>query len=151
MIVGTGDPVLASQLKELSALHSDKFSFVEAYNNELAHLVEAGSDFFLMPSEFEPCGLNQIYSMAYGTLPIVRSVGGLKDSVNDYDQDPEIATGFAFEEPTPQALLAVLHRSLLLYAQNPAEIKRVQLYAMQQDFSWEDAAKEYLTMYHSAF
>jgi starch synthase len=151
VIVGTGDPVLASQLKELSALHSDKFSFVEAYNNELAHLVEAGSDFFLMPSEFEPCGLNQIYSMAYGTLPIVRSVGGLKDSVNDYDQDPEIATGFAFEEPTPQALLAVLHRSLLLYAQNPAEIKRVQLYAMQQDFSWEDAAKEYLTMYHSAF
>ncbi len=85
MIVGTGDPVLASQLKELSALHSDKFSFVEAYNNELAHLVETGSDFFLMPSEFEPCGLNQIYSMAYGTLPIVRSVGGLKDSVNDYD------------------------------------------------------------------
>ncbi len=76
VIVGTGDPVLASQLKEISALHADKFAFVEAYDNELAHLVEAGSDFFLMPSEFEPCGLNQIYSMAYGTLPIVRGVGG---------------------------------------------------------------------------
>ncbi|MFL7048308.1 starch synthase, partial [Vibrio cyclitrophicus] len=73
------------------------------------------------------------------------------DSVNDYDEDSEVATGFAFEEPTPQALLAVLHRSLLLYAQTPSEIKRVQLYAMQQDFSWEDAAKEYLAMYHTAF
>ncbi|UTT85076.1 glycogen synthase GlgA [Vibrio pelagius] len=151
VIVGTGDPVLASQLKELSALHSEKFSFVEAYNNELAHLVEAGSDFFLMPSEFEPCGLNQIYSMAYGTLPIVRSVGGLKDSVNHYDDNPEQATGFAFKEPTPQALLSVLHRSLLLYAQKPAEVRRVQLYAMQQNFCWEDAARSYLDMYHTAF
>ncbi|MEF1230679.1 glycosyltransferase, partial [Vibrio fortis] len=149
VIVGTGDPLLASQLKELSALHSEKFSFVEAYNNELAHLVEAGSDFFLMPSEFEPCGLNQIYSMAYGTLPIVRSVGGLKDSVNHYDDNPELATGFAFSEPTPQALLSVLHRSLLLYAQKPAEVRRVQLYAMQQNFCWEDAAKSYLEMYHT--
>ena len=78
-------------------------------------------------------------------------MGGLKDSVNDYDQNPEVAIGFAFDEPTPQALLAVLHRSLLLYAQNLFEIKRVQLYAMQQDFSWQDAAKEYLAMYHSAF
>lgn len=151
VIVGTGDPVLASQLKELSALHSDKFSFVEAYNNELAHLVEAGSDFFLMPSEFEPCGLNQIYSMAYGTLPIVRSVGGLKDSVNHYDDNPEQATGFAFKEPTPQALLSVLHRSLLLYAQKPAEVRRVQLHAMQQNFCWEDAARSYIDMYHTAF
>ncbi|MGF1753717.1 glycogen synthase GlgA [Vibrio makurazakiensis] len=151
VIVGTGDPVLASQLAEISAKHSDKFAFVEAYNNKLAHLVEAASDFFLMPSEFEPCGLNQIYSMAYGTLPIVRAVGGLKDSVNDYDENSEIATGFAFSEPTPEALLLVLMRSLLLYAQHPSEIRRVQLYAMQQNFSWEAAAKEYLAMYQTAF
>ncbi|MBW3696608.1 glycogen synthase GlgA [Vibrio sp. T187] len=151
VVVGTGDPVLASQLKEVAAMHSDKFAFIEAYNNDLAHLVEAGSDFFLMPSEFEPCGLNQIYSMAYGTLPIVRAVGGLKDSVNNYDETPEVATGFSFIEPTPEALLIVLLRSLLLYAQSPAEIKRLQLYAMQQDFSWDDAAKEYLSMYQTAF
>ncbi|MFA0569705.1 glycogen synthase GlgA [Vibrio gallaecicus] len=151
VIVGTGDPVLASQLKELAAKNSDKFAFIEAYSNKFAHLVEAGSDFFLMPSEFEPCGLNQIYSMAYGTLPIVRSVGGLKDSVNDYDENSELATGFAFNEPTPSELLNVLHRSLLLYAQNPQEIKRVQLYAMQQNFSWEQAAEEYLDMYRTAF
>ncbi|RTZ15751.1 glycogen synthase GlgA [Vibrio aquaticus] len=150
VIVGTGDPVLASQLKEIEALHSDKFSFVEAYSNELAHLVEAGSDFFLMPSEFEPCGLNQIYSMAYGTLPIVRGVGGLRDSVNDYDEDPDNATGFVFDAPEPAALLNVLQRSLLLYAQQPNEIKRVQLYAMGQNFCWNKAADEYLALYHSA-
>lgn len=150
VIVGTGDPVLASRLKEVEALYSDKFKFVEAYDNGLAHLVEAGSDFFLMPSEFEPCGLNQIYSMAYGTLPIVRGVGGLKDSVSDYDVDPNIATGFVFDEPEPVALLLTLQRSLLLYAQQPNEVKRVQLYAMSQNFCWSKAADEYLSLYHSA-
>jgi starch synthase len=148
--VGTGDPVLASQLKEIAAKHSDKFAFVEAYSNELAHLVEAGADFFIMPSEFEPCGLNQIYSMAYGTLPIVRGVGGLRDSVNDYDADPQNATGFVFDKPEPYALLTVLQRSLLLYAQQPNEVKRVQLYAMGQNFCWNKAADEYLELYHTA-
>ncbi|WP_210447875.1 glycogen synthase GlgA [Vibrio crassostreae] len=151
VVVGTGEPALSSQLRELSKINADKFAFVEAYNNELAHLVEAGSDFFLMPSEFEPCGLNQIYSMAYGTLPIVRSVGGLKDTVHHYDDNPEVATGFAFEQPTPQALLTVLHRSLLLYTQNPNEIKRVQLHAMKQRFTWESAARSYLKMYRTTF
>lgn len=150
VIVGTGDPVLAAQLKEVSAQFSDKFVFVEAYDNELAHLVEAGSDFFLMPSEFEPCGLNQIYSMAYGTLPIVRGVGGLKDSVSDYDVDPSSATGFVFNDPTPQALLLVMLRALLLYSQNMTEVRRVQLYAMQKDFCWHKAAQEYLALYRDA-
>ncbi|MER2497177.1 glycogen synthase GlgA [Vibrio neptunius] len=150
VIVGTGDPVLASKLKDIEALHSDKFKFIEAYDNELAHLVEAGSDFFLMPSEFEPCGLNQIYSMAYGTLPIVRGVGGLKDSVNDYDADPETASGFVFHLPEPKELLLTLQRSLLLFAQQPNELKRVQLHAMQQDFCWDKSADEYLSLYLSA-
>lgn len=150
VIVGTGDPVLAAQLKEIEALHSDKFVFVEAYDNDLAHLVEAGSDFFIMPSEFEPCGLNQIYSMAYGTLPIVRGVGGLRDSVNDYDEGPNTATGFVFQQPEPSELLNVLQRSLLLYAQQPNEVKRVQLYAMEQNFCWSKAAEEYINLYRSA-
>lgn len=150
VIVGTGDPMLASHLKALSATHSDKFAFIEAYDEELAHLVEAGSDFFLMPSEFEPCGLNQIYSMAYGTLPIVRGVGGLKDTVHHYDDDPSIATGFVFDEPTPTALLLTMLRALLLYAQNLNEIKRVQLHAMTENFCWEKAAGEYIELYHSA-
>ncbi len=88
-----------------------------------------------MPFEFEPCGLNHRFTVwAYGTLPIVRSVGGLKDSVNDYDEEPEVATGFKLKEPT-RKLCWPCYRSLLLpHAQNPSEIKRVQLYAMQQDF-----------------
>ncbi len=151
VIVGTGDPILATQLAEIAARHPDKFAFVEAYSNELAHLVEAGADFFLMPSEFEPCGLNQIYSMAYGTLPIVRAVGGLKDTVADYDTDPEIATGFAFLEPEPIELLSVMQRSLLFYLQNQAEMQRVQLRAMKQQFCWKKAAEEYLSLYRSAF
>ncbi|GAB2664790.1 glycogen synthase GlgA [Vibrio panuliri] len=150
VIVGTGDPILATQLAEIAAHHSDKFAFVEAYSNELAHLVEAGSDFFLMPSEFEPCGLNQIYSMAYGTLPIVRAVGGLKDSVVDYDSDPDNATGFAFIHPEPIELLSVMQRALLFYLQQRDEMTKVQLFAMQKQFCWKRAADEYLALYRSA-
>jgi starch synthase len=150
VVVGTGDPILAAQLRDVSAQFANKFIFVEAYDNELAHLVEAASDFFLMPSEFEPCGLNQIYSMAYGTLPIVRGVGGLKDSVNDYDVDSADATGFVFYEPTPQGLLLTMLRALLLYAQNTNEVRRVQLQAMQKDFCWHKAAEEYLQLYRAA-
>lgn len=150
VIVGTGEPALAHKLREMEALHPDNFKFIEAYDNGLAHLVEAGSDFFLMPSEFEPCGLNQIYSMAYGTLPIVRGVGGLKDSVNDYDEHPDVATGFVFMEPEPMDLLLTLQRSLLLYAQQPEEFRRVQLHAMQQNFCWNKAATEYVSLYRQA-
>ncbi|HAS6348357.1 TPA: glycogen synthase GlgA [Vibrio vulnificus] len=150
VLVGTGDPLLAAQLRDVAAQFGDKFVFVEAYNNQLAHLVEAASDFFLMPSEFEPCGLNQIYSMAYGSLPIVRGVGGLKDSVSDYDVDAQSATGFVFYEPTAQALLITMQRALLLYAQNLTELRRVQLYAMEQDFCWNTAAREYIELYLSA-
>ncbi|WP_159308615.1 glycosyltransferase, partial [Klebsiella pneumoniae] len=89
VIVGTGEPEVAARLNKIAHYHRAKFAFVETYSERLAHWVEAGSDFFLMPSEFEACGLNQIYSMAYGTLPIVREVGGLKDTVNDYDKFPE--------------------------------------------------------------
>jgi starch synthase len=88
--------------------------------------------------------------MAYGTLPIVRGVGGLRDSVNDYDQDASVATGFVFEQPDPRELLNVLQRSLLLYSQQPNEVKRVQLYAMEQNFCWSKAADEYINLYHQA-
>ena len=93
--------------------------------------------------------LNQMYSMAYGTLPIVREVGGLKDSVIDYDTDSENATGFSFKKPDPIELLLVLMRSLLLYSQDLNEVKRVQLHAMTQNFSWDEAADKYLKMYLS--
>ncbi len=88
--------------------------------------------------------------MAYGTLPIVRGVGGLKDSVIDYYQDRNAATGFVFYEPTPVDLLLTLLNSLLLYTQNPKEMERLQSYAMKQDFCWKNAAQEYLDLYYSA-
>jgi starch synthase len=150
IIVGTGDPVLAAQLREISILFSEKFAFVETYSNSLAHCVEAGSDFFLMPSEFEPCGLNQIYSLAYGTLPIVRAVGGLKDTVIDYDCFPRVATGFVFNEPTSSALLICLLRSLLLFCQQPNEIKRLQQNAMALRFEWQESADQYISLYEKA-
>ncbi|MBD1558267.1 glycogen synthase GlgA [Vibrio sp. S9_S30] len=150
VIVGTGEPQVAAKLHEVANRYSNKFVFIEAYNNRLAHLVEAGSDFFLMPSEFEACGLNQIYSMAYGTLPIVREVGGLKDTVVDYDTDGKLATGLSFLEPTPEALLIAMQRALILYLQQPDEVQRIRLNAMHTEFSWEASANEYINMYHAA-
>lgn len=150
VIVGAGDPAIAQQLRTIASENESSFAFVEAYSNKLAHWVEAGADFFLMPSEFEPCGLNQMYSMVYGTLPLVRNVGGLKDTVIDYDLNPEFATGFVFEQPEPMALLVAMQRALLLYAQDPTEFKRVQMNAMTCRFDWEDSAQQYQDLYQSA-
>ncbi|MFA0441331.1 starch synthase [Vibrio sp. 10N.286.49.C2] len=150
VIIGTGESQIASHLRDVAAEYPDKLAFVEAYSNRFAHLVEAGSDFFLMPSEFEACGLNQLYSMAYGTLPIIRKVGGLKDTVIDFDDNPSEATGFGFEEPCHDALLIVLQRALLFYLQQPDEMHNIQLRAMRRDFSWLESAKEYNKMYEIA-
>ncbi len=150
VIVGTGEPEMANQLHNIASQYPEKCAFLEAYSNEYAHLVEAGSDFFLMPSEFEACGLNQIYSMAYGTLPLVRDVGGLKDTVVDYDRNPDDATGFSFNDPTAQALLICMQRALILYLQQPEVYKAIQLRAMSRNFSWNDSANEYIKMYKNA-
>ncbi|MDN2662816.1 glycogen synthase GlgA [Psychromonas sp. 14N.309.X.WAT.B.A12] len=150
VIVGSGDPAITGHLTALAAHYSDNFKFINGYSNELSHLIEAGSDFFLMPSIFEPCGLNQLYSLAYGTLPIVRAVGGLKDTVIDYDQDPDNANGFMFYEPNANELLNILRRALLLYIEHPEEMLRVKTQAMRSHFYWSDSAKHYERLYHSA-
>lgn len=150
VIVGTGDPVLTKQLQQLEQKFADKFKFINAYSNALSHLVEAGADFFLMPSLFEPCGLNQLYSLAYGTLPIVRGVGGLKDTVNDYDEDPKTANGFIFYEPEPTDLLNILRRVLLLYIEQPAEMQRIKQQAMACHFYWSDSVVDYERLYAKA-
>ena len=150
VIVGTGDPKIADSLRSISSRHSEKFTFIEAYSDRLAHLVEAGSDFFLMPSEIEACGLNQIYSMAYGTLPIVREVGGLKDTVIDVDVEPENATGFSFHYPLAKDLLITMQRALIFYLQQPEKMRQTQLRAMKQNFSWHQSALEYVEMYRRA-
>ena len=119
---------------------------VIAYDNRVAHLVEAGSDFFLMPSRFEPCGLSQIYAMAYGTLPLVHAVGGLENTVVDLDEDPAHATGFKFREFTREAFLARAARAMEL-ARDPAAHARVIRRAMTVDFSWDASARAYAELY----
>ncbi|MEI6895903.1 MAG: glycogen synthase GlgA [Psychromonas sp.] len=150
VIIGSGDPSITGQLNAIMQSYPDKFKFIDIYSNELSHMVEAGADFFMMPSIFEPCGLNQLYSLAYGTLPIVRAVGGLKDTVIDYDQDPDHANGFVFYDPEPNQLLSVLRRVVLLYLEHPEEMLRLKTQAMRSHFYWADAARHYTHMYYSA-
>lgn len=144
-IMGTGDEVIIAQLREISKAYPEKFSFVEAFIPEYAHLIEAGADFFLMPSEFEPCGLNQMYSLAYGTLPIVRKVGGLADTVTDISLPN--ATGFVFEEPTATALLSTIRNALLTYQESRPLVKQMIKTGMQTRFNWEEAARQYEQVY----
>ena len=147
VIMGTGDPLITNKLTSVAENHPDQFSFIEAFKPELAHLIEAGSDFFLMPSEFEPCGLNQMYSLAYGTLPIVRNVGGLADTVVDVKYDN--SNGFAFDEPSELALLSTLRNALLSYQESPTLIKNMIKRGMQSKFTWETAAEAYEKVYFS--
>jgi starch synthase len=113
-------------------------------------MLEAGCDFFLMPSLFEPCGLNQMYSLAFGTIPIVRSVGGLKDTVVDWQALPEQATGFMFESPDSSALLGCIRRAILFYHEYPEEFESMRERAMHTRFTWEQASENYLALYQSA-
>src|SRR5438067_1471780 len=112
----------------------------------LAHQIEAGADIFLMPSQFEPCGLNQMYSMRYGTVPVVHAVGGLADTVRDYAPRRPKATGFVFDEYTPTALMTALTRALELFADQP-KWRALQAAGMRQDFSWDRSAVEYVKIY----
>lgn len=145
VIMGTGESRITSELTRLSMLYPEKMQFFNTFSNELSHLIEAGSDFFLMPSEFEPCGLNQMYSFAYGTLPIVRRVGGLADTVIDINM--QNGNGFVFDEPDGLALANAIRRALILFEQDAAQLNEARLRAMKVKFTWETAAQNYLAVY----
>jgi starch synthase len=147
VIVGTGDPGVVKRLSQLSAKFDSKFHFMIGFSNQYAHWIEAGSDFFLMPSQFEPCGLNQMYSLAYGTVPIVREVGGLKDTVIDVEMLPDESTGFCFQAPQAEALLHCIRRALLTYYESPDALSMLQQRGMQTRFTWRQAAVKYETLY----
>ena len=137
------------QLTVFAETHPDKIAITLGYDEALAHLIEAGADIFLMPSRFEPCGLNQLYSQRYGTVPIVRKTGGLADTV--VDTLPETlsnntATGFVFNEATSGALMETIKRTLIVYNQ-PKAWKQLQASGMKKDFSWNNSAKEYMSLY----
>lgn len=149
VVLGTGDPVLEEALQSLAECHPDSVAVILAYNETLAHRIEAAADIFLMPSLFEPCGLNQLYSLRYGTLPLVRAVGGLADTVTDATAEnlaAGTATGFVFAEPQPSALLDAARRALDLW-QDQDSWHRLQEAAMGQEFSWECSAHSYLELY----
>ena len=112
------------------------------YDEGLAHRIEAGCDFYLMPSQFEPCGLNQMYSLRYGTIPVVRTTGGLDDSVIDFTQDPAGANGIKFQEYSARALAKAIRKALAIYGQ-PDLLRRYRRNAMKADFSWKQTVVKY--------
>jgi len=149
IVLGTGEPHYHRMLENLAEEHPGSFACKIAYDEALAHMIEAGSDMFLMPSRFEPCGLNQLYSMRYGTVPVVRATGGLADTVVDADAaDAGDATGFAFTEYSAAALIATLERALAAYADKDAW-RRLMLNGMAQDWSWQRSAGEYVALYET--
>jgi len=147
-VLGTGDPRYEKMWRDLAAAHPDRFAVKIGFDESLAHLIEGAADIFLMPSRFEPCGLNQMYSMRYGTVPIVRATGGLSDTVTDYNDAAGTGTGFTFTAYTAKALGAALDRARAVFA-NPSIWKRLQVAGMRQDFSWDRSAREYVKLYES--
>ncbi len=148
--LGSGDWGVEQALRELATRYPNQAAVHIGYDEELAHLIEAGADLFLMPSRFEPCGLNQMYSLRYGTLPVVRRTGGLADTVVDATATARWerrATGFVFDQATPQALQDTMHRALALYHSNRSAWHTMMLTAMTQDYSWSASAHHYVDLY----
>lgn len=150
VILGSGDKGLESFYGALPGRFPGRVGSYIGYNNQLAHWIEAGSDFFIMPSIYEPCGLNQIYSLRYGTLPIVRATGGLDDTVQQYDERTGEGTGFKFWEPSPHAIYYTVGWAVSTYFDRPHHIAKMIRTAMKQDFSWEKSAAQYVELYERA-
>lgn len=141
VMLGTGDKEIEQAVRDTAARFPEQVACFIGYDEALSHQIEAGADVFLMPSRFEPCGLNQMYSLRYGAVPIVHATGGLKDTVT------EGVTGFVFHKPTPHELWLAVERALNLYAEKSAW-KRLMQTGMKRDFSWEHSAREYARLYH---
>ncbi len=146
-VLGTGDPTLESALEALAQRYPGRFGVHLGFNNELSHFTAAGTDFLLMPSRFEPCGLSQMYSMVYGAPPIVRATGGLKDSVTQYIEGDVGGTGFLFEDATPVAFYEAIRWACSIYYDRPEEYAQIQRNGMLGDFSWEVSAGAYEDIY----
>jgi len=149
-MLGTGDPHYHEALEALARRYPDKVAVKLTFSNELAHKIYAGADLFLMPSRYEPCGLSQLISLKYGTVPVVRATGGLKDTIHEYLPRKEEGNGFVFEEYTPGAFAECIKRALLAW-EAPGELwRKLQAQGMSADFSWDASAKAYLELYAKA-
>ncbi len=153
VVQGTGDPALQRALAEAHAAHPGRIGLYLGYDEPRAHRIEAGSDAFLMPSRFEPCGLNQMYSLRYGSVPVVHRTGGLADTVVDATPDnleTARATGFLFEHTDIEGLWYAIRQALALRANDPDGWRRLMVTGMRQDFSWQASARRYLELYRTA-
>lgn len=147
--LGSGDKTYEGFLQALRDYAPHQVGVYVGYNEELAHRIEAGADMFLMPSRFEPCGLNQMYSLRYGTVPIVRAVGGLEDTVQNFDIVSETGNGFKFREFRADKFLEKIYESLFAYYDKDAW-RKLQWNGMNEDNSWENAARKYVRLYRTA-
>lgn len=147
VLLGSGSPAFERGYQKLAERFPDKVAVRVGYDEGLSHLIEAACDFYLMPSHFEPCGLNQMYSLRYGTIPIVRATGGLDDSVVDFTQDAKRANGIKFHEYSARALAKAIRKALAVYEQ-PELFRRFRRNAMKADFSWDQTVGEYLRIYN---
>ena len=148
MLFRSGDAHIERQLIELGRRHPN-LSVNILFSNKLAHLVEAGSDFFLMPSRYEPCGLNQLYSLRYGTIPVARRTGGLNDSIIDLDENNTQGTGILFDQLTGHGILEAVGRAIAWWEKGEEVIRTIQRRAMQWDSSWNHSATLYRELYAS--
>ncbi len=146
VVLGSGERRYEELWLDLASSYPDRIRVRIGYDEALAHRIEGGADLFLMPSRFEPCGLNQMYSLRYGTIPVVRATGGLFDTVSDLDPKSGEGTGFTFSDYSAGALLGTLRRALDIY-KNRALWRRMQVAGMRQDFSWDASAQAYVTVY----
>ena len=149
VFVGSGEPRFEERLRALAAAHPTRVGAFIGFDERLAHLVEAGADMFLMPSKFEPCGLNQMYSLRYGTVPIVHAVGGLDDTIQPYTSRARRANGFKFRPATTDALAAAVRQAVRVFQDRDAW-RRLMRTGMAADHSWGTSAKEYVKVYRRA-
>ena len=148
ILLGVGDPKLEKQFKELGRRYPSKTGIALTYNDYLAHQIEAGADMFLMPSRYEPCGLNDKYSLRYGTVPIAYKTGGLADSIIDYNTDTGNSTGFLFDTYDESHFLEAIETALKVF-QSKHEWRQLMRRGMQQDFSWRNSANAYFKLYQT--
>ena len=148
-ILGSGEKWCEDEINILQSKLPNMRAMI-GYDESLSHLIEAGSDFFLMPSQYEPCGLNQMYSMLYGTLPIVRRTGGLADTVEQYNESTGEGTGFLFDQLTPGAIYDTVGWAVYAYYNKKDHIKAMQKRGMKKDFSWDLSIEGYLKVYEEA-
>jgi starch synthase len=150
VVLGTGDPWAIDLLRQAARRHPRQLRVWLSFDDRLAHLIEAGADLFLMPSRWEPCGLNQMYSMRYGTIPIVRATGGLCDTGQAFDEQTGDGTSFKFHELSPDALFETVGLATRVFGEQPALFSMLARRAMEQDFSWDRAAASYEYFYRLA-